>query len=437
VSRRASSYQKKQVEWFWPARFAIGMLGLVDGDPSRGKSQMLALFAGHVTKGRPWPDGSPCPLGGMVIVGAEDPIEEVWVPRLEAVGADLELVVILQTKDDGSPIRLPEDIPFLEREIQAVGARAIAFDPIMSYLTGLTNPNSDKDVRQALSPLNEMLVRNRCAGIMLRHFNKDNKTSQALYRGMASIAFGALARTGFAVAKDPDAAGGFVFAPTKNNLAPYPASLKYRIVEVDLGDGFKTSRIEWQGESQRSAEELVTAFGAEASKAQTAEQMLREWLADGPTLSDDLWARAQAASITFATYRRVKEVTLRCRAGQHKGRWYSWLPEHDRLWELVREQKAITSDWTEDSNSDAHDSSSDAHKKDASPGSGEPDAHLPSRTRAHAREDSPFEHLILSNEHLPTPDAQMLIGEETGLDGYGEALMAEPDPESEEEGADA
>jgi putative DNA primase/helicase len=431
VSRRASSYQKKQVEWFWPQRFAIGMLGLVDGDPSRGKSQMLALFAGHVTRGRAWPDGSPCPMGGMVIVGAEDPIEEVWVPRLEAVGADLELVIILQTKDDGSPIRLPEDIPFLEREIRAIGAKAIAFDPIMSYLTGLTNPNSDKDVRQALSPLNEMLVRNRCAGIMLRHFNKDNKTSQALYRGMASIAFGALARTGFAVAKDPDAAGGFVFAPTKNNLARYPASLKYRIVEVDLGDGFKTSRIEWQGESQRSAEELVTAFGAEASKAQTAEQMLREWLANGPGLSDDLWARAQEASISFATYRRVKEVTLRCRAGQFKGRWYTWLPEHQTLWELLREQIAVTDDWTADPSSGDHESGSDAHIKDATPETGEPDAHLDQASRARTREHTLDEHLISSNEHLGPSDAQMLIGEETGADlrdeAYFESLAEEVD----------
>jgi putative DNA primase/helicase len=128
LSRRASSYQKKQIEWLWPGRFAIGMLGLIDGDPSRGKSQLLALMAGHVTRGRPWPDGTPCPEGGVVIAAGEDPIAEVWVPRLEAAGADLDRVTILTSKDDGSPIRLPEDIPFLESEVRAVEAREIAFD---------------------------------------------------------------------------------------------------------------------------------------------------------------------------------------------------------------------------------------------------------------------------------------------------------------------
>jgi hypothetical protein len=414
MSRRASSYRKKHVEWCWREHFALGMLGLIDGDPSRGKSQLLAYMAGRITTGRPWPDGSPCPIGGVVLCGEEDPIEEVVIPRLEAVGADLDRVAILRTKDDGKPIRLPEDIALLEQEIRDIDAGMIAFDPIMSYLSGLTNPNSDKDVRQALTPLNEMLVRNRCAGIMLRHFNKDNKTSQALYRGMASIAFGALARTGFAVAKDPDSPGGFVFAPTKNNIARYPAALRYLIADVDLGDGFKTSRIEWQGESHRSAEELVTAFGAEASKTTDAERLLRQWLADGPILSDRLLDLAREATISFATYRRVKEDVIKCRAGQHKGRWYAYLPEHQALWELLREQIAVTTSWTADPSSGDHVSGSDAHKKDATLIGPEPDAHLRGPSRARTREDSPYEHLISNDEHLTTLDAQMLIGEETG-----------------------
>jgi len=432
VSRRASSYQKKQVEWLWPGRFAIGMLGLIDGDPSRGKSSLLAAMAGHITTGRPWPDGSPCPLGGVVLCGAEDPIEEVVLPRLEAVGADLDRVVVLTSKDDGSPIRLPEDIAYLEAQIRDVDARLLGFDPIMSYLTGLTNPNSDKDVRQALTPLNEMLVRNRCAGIMLRHFNKGDKVANAVYRGMASIAFSALARTGFSVAKDPDVPGGFLLASNKNNIAKTPATLRYRIVDADLGEGFETSRIEWTGESHRTADEVVTAFGAEASKAQTAEQMLREWLAAGPTLSDDLWARCEDASISWATYRRVKEKVLRCDAGQHKGRWYTWLPEHGRQWELLRDQMAITEDWTAEPSSGAHDSGSDAHKKDASPDNAEPDAHLAvGLAGAHARKHTLDEHLISEVEHLDTSDAQMLIGGETGESltdqSYFDSLAAEVD----------
>lgn len=371
MSRRASSYEKKLIEWLWPGHFALGMLGLIDGDPSRGKSQLVSYMAGRITTGQPWPDGTPCPIGGVVIVGGEDPVEEVVIPRLEAVGADLRRVTPLAAKDDGSPIRLPEDILFLESEIRAVDARLIAFDPIMSALTAITNPNSDKDVRQALTPLNEVLVRNRCAGLMLRHFNKTDKVSQALYRGMASIAFGALARSGFAVAKDPDAQDGYIFAPTKNNISRYPSSLKYQIADVDLGNGFNTSRIEWRGESQRSAEELVTAFGADKSKAADAEQMIAGWLDKGPMLSDVLLDRCKEAGISFATYRRAQE-SIGCKHGQHKSKWYVRLPEHDHLWELMRQQMLIVGDFQT-----------------------RPPTHI-------------GEHLNLNHEHLVKSDAQML-----------------------------
>ncbi|MFI5281743.1 MAG: AAA family ATPase [Candidatus Dormibacterales bacterium] len=433
MSRRASSYTRKLIEWLWFAHFAIGMLGLIDGDPSRGKSQILASMAGHITTGRPWPDGTPCPLGGVVIVGAEDPIAEVWIPRLQAAGADLDRVTILPSKDDGTPLRLPEDTPYLEKEVREVDARMLAFDPIMSCLTGLTNPNSDKDVRQALTPLNEMLVRNSCGGVMLRHHNKNDKVSSALYRGMASIAFGALARTAFAVAKDPDSPGGFVFAPTKNNIARYPASLKYRIADVDLGEGFNTSRIEWQGESQRTAEELVTAFGAEASKAADAEQLLAQWLADGPVLSDVLKDRCEEAGISFRTYRRVKEEVLRCGAGQHKGHWYSFLPEHQRLFELMRTQMVMGDEWNAPLSSGVQPTRSGVQNAQTELAGVQSTG--PSRARAH--EDNLFGHLISSDGHLTKPEVQVSKGQETTRahetpDDYGEALMAEPDLEDAE-----
>jgi len=420
MSRRASSYTRKLIEWLWFAHFAIGMLGLVDGDPSRGKSQILASMAGHITTGRPWPDGSPCPRGGVVIVGAEDPISEVWVPRLQAVGADLDKVTILPAKDDGTPVRLPEDTAYLEQEIRQIGARMIAFDPVMSCLTGLTNPNSDKDVRQALTPINDVLVRTGCAGVMLRHFNKSDKVSNALYRGMASIAFGALARTGFAVAKDPDEAGGFVLAPTKNNIAVYPAALRYRIIDVDLGDGFHTSRIDWQGESQRSAEELVTAFGAEASKAADAEQLLGQWLAAGPVLSDVLLERAKEAGISFRTYRRVKEEVLRCGAGQHRGRWFAYLPEHQRMFELMRTQAAMGDEWNAPLGSGVQPASSGVQN-------GQLDLAGVQASRARAREVSNLGHLNTVDGHLTEargPDVQSPGSQD---DPYADPVAPEPD----------
>ena len=82
--RRASSYRKKQIEWCWPGRLALGMATIIDSDPSRGTSQLFAAWAGHITNGRAWPDGAACPKGGFVYIAGEDAIEEVCIPRFEA-----------------------------------------------------------------------------------------------------------------------------------------------------------------------------------------------------------------------------------------------------------------------------------------------------------------------------------------------------------------
>jgi AAA domain-containing protein len=416
MSRRASSYQKKLIDWLWPGHFALGMLGLIDGDPSRGKSQLLAWMAGHITTGRTWPDGTDCPEGGVVIVGAEDPIEEVWIPRLEAAGANLDRVTILTQKDDGTPVRLPQDVAYLEKELREIDGRLLAFDPVMSALSGLTNPNSDKEVRQAITPLNAILASSRAAGVMLRHFNKNDKVANALYRGQASIAFGALARTGFTVAKDPDHPGEFLFASSKTNIGRYPPTLRYLIADVDLGDGFKTSRIEWQGESSRNADELVTAFGVATSKSEEAERLLREWLGKGPVLSDKLWDQAREAGITWATYRRVTEDVLSTRSGQFKARWYRYLPEHLRMFEMMRTPWATLPD---DDTSDAHGSSSDVQMLMRAPELAKPDAHPDAHdVGTIGDENGAFpnhlnEHLISRHEHLTDPDAHMLIGAES------------------------
>lgn len=336
IGRLASDFNMRRIDWLWPGRLALGMLAVLDGDPSLGKSTLLADMAAHITTGRDWPDGTRCPIGGVIIVGAEDSVEQVWVPRLKAAGADLSKVLIIGviTGADGKPRlpSLPEHVALFEKAIIDMGAKLIGFDPIMPYLSKTANANSDKDVRQCLTPLADMLDRVNCCGLMLRHFAKSDKVANALYRGLGSIAFNGLARTAMAVSKVPTETGADVpesmsLMVTKNNIGLKPRSRRYRIEAADLGGGIVTSRIAWGDASNDRPDDLLTEAGRATKPGEQAQDFLRTVLADGPRLATEVEALAEAEGITKITLRRAR-VKLRIASAptDFKGPWMMQLP---------------------------------------------------------------------------------------------------------------
>jgi exonuclease III len=87
---------------------------------------------------------------------------------------------------------------------------------------------------------------------------------------------------------------------------------------------------------------------------------------------------------------------------QHKGRWYAWLPEHDHLWELMREQAVIVGDFQ------GRVPDSDAHSARA-------------RARTHSHE-----HLNTNNEHVKLSDAHLDVSGASLTDqAYFDLLAAE------------
>ena len=356
VGRKASLVSMKAVDWLWPNRLARGVLTGFDGDPERGKSQILATLASHITTGKPWPDGSGCVLGGVIIVGGEDSWEATVVPRLVAAGADcakVRLVATIPAQDGGERlISIPEDIELLERLIIEDSALLIGFDPLSAFLSDATNANSEHDVRRAMTPLVEMLERTGCAGVALRHLNKQDRVPNALYRGLGSIGFNALARTVLGVAKDPEQPDAFIFSVLKNNLGTKPRSQRYRIEGVTLTEGSQiipTSRIVWGEETDQAVEDLMVAF-ARPHPRQTAKDLLLELLASGPIDSKVVYQAAEDNEISTKTLERAKkELGIKPKKhGFNPTRWTWELPAEDgqtddsRRWPLSRSDPSKT-----------------------------------------------------------------------------------------------
>jgi RecA-family ATPase len=335
-ARRLADVQPERVEWLWAGRLPRGKVITLDGDPGVGKSTLALTLAAHVTTGRRWPDGQPCPVGGVVLLTAEDGVADTVRPRLDAAGGDPSRVHVLDSvaggaDQDGHPTFRPPtiaDVPQLEALVTATGAVLVTVDVLMAHLPARSDSHRDQDMRAVLSPLARMAERRRCAVVLLRHLNKG--TGKAIYRGGGSIGIGGAGRVGWLVGRDPDDDGLAVLAQTKNNLARMPAALTYRLVDAE-GVG----KVQWCGESARTADELSADPRADGDDKDERDA-LAGFLLDHLERNGGQASAKDATKAVSAAFGAVNKMALKrardragivtAKGGMHSG-WVWSLPE--------------------------------------------------------------------------------------------------------------
>jgi len=300
---RLSDVAPERIVWTWDARFPLGKLSLIVGDPGLGKSFVCMDLTSRVTIGGTGPDGTPAPKGSVVILTAEDGLADTIRPRTDRQGGDASRVHVLTGIGDPekpASFNLATDLPHLEDAVLRTRASLVIIDPLSAYLGGETNSHRDADVRGLLAPLATMAERNRLAVLGVMHLNKSEQ-NRALYRVSGALAFVAASRAVFAVVGDQDEPGRRLFLPLKTNLGPKPPTLAFRID----ADGLR-----W--EAGTVGVDAETALGgweakAERNERQEAASFLREALANGSVPVDEVKKQAKAAGISEATLRRAKE----------------------------------------------------------------------------------------------------------------------------------
>ncbi|ORW25171.1 hypothetical protein AWC19_08260 [Mycobacterium palustre] len=289
----------------------MGKLVTLDGDPGVGKSTLALTLAAMVSTGGLWPDRTSCEYpGDVILMSAEDGLADTIRPRLDAAGADVTRIHAVQgvpiSEQEPDVMRMPTlgDIAQLRDTIIATNARLVIIDVLMAYIPTGVDSHRDQDVRQILARLSALAESTGCTILLLRHLNKGK--GDALYRGGGSIGIVGAARVGLVLATDPDDADLRVLAPLKNNLAAAPPSLSYRLVPDDL---FDVARVQWVGESLRSAAELLSE--REDDKDGTLSEV-QGWLEDylmqeGPCRSRDVKAAGQKEGHSLRTIQRARE----------------------------------------------------------------------------------------------------------------------------------
>lgn len=336
---RLGDVEPREVEWLFPGRVPLGKITLVAGDPGLGKSFLtMDLIARVTTNGLIPAGGGECVRGGsVVLLSAEDDLADTIRPRLDAAGADVDRVHALTT------IRLPGGrpqpfdltyLPHLERAIvRSPDCRLVVIDPVTSYVGGGVDDYKGTSLRTVLGPLCDLAARRRVSVVIVTHLNKGSGT-KALNRITGSISYAALARAAWLVIRDADDPGRRLFLSVKNNLAPDPSGLAYRIID---------GRVVWEDTTiTMTANDAMCAEanprganpGPEGpapardrvDRGDKAVPFLRELLARGVEVaSDDVYARGKAAGHSRNALFEGKDK-LGVRARKTREGWVWFLP---------------------------------------------------------------------------------------------------------------
>jgi hypothetical protein len=207
LTRKASEIEPRDVDWLWRPWLPAGMVALLAGYGGGGKSTVALCIAAAGSVGGRLPDGTPAPRFNTLVFAAEDSPEHTTIPRLMAMGADLERIHVVGgiANDDGEPgwVHLRSHLPAIEAAVTAHGIRLVVIDPVSSYI-GDANGDKESDVRSGIMPVVAMAERTGAAVLMIRHVSKAGDGARAASRILGSTAWHDIPRVAWMLGDAPD-----------------------------------------------------------------------------------------------------------------------------------------------------------------------------------------------------------------------------------------
>jgi len=352
--------ESKELKWLWPNRIPMGKLSLLVGDPDLGKSLLTIYMTSIVTNGGKWPDisdeSTENEKGSVILLTAEDDLEDTVKPRMEAAEADISKVVVMKgvekSKDEKNQTYFNltggQNLAALHKLIiQRGDVRLVVLDPITAYL-GKIDSHKTSDVRGILAPLCDLAFKTGVAIIGISHHNK-NASLKAIYRTTGSVAFVAAARAVWQVYRDKSDKDRRLLVPCKANLSHDPTSMAFRLISAPANGGklssvvcaFEPDTFYMSADEAQSKESPDKRTEKPAPKRDRAVEWLEGKLKDGSVRKTEIADMAKVEKITPSTLKKAKEA-LRVRSdkvGAGEGQYWLWrLPtEEERMHDLIEE----------------------------------------------------------------------------------------------------
>jgi putative DNA primase/helicase len=189
--RLASKITRRSIAWLLGQRIPLAEVITIAGDGGTGKSTVAHEIAARVTRGQliRLPGGSDVrEPRGVVILTTEEDSDAVVMPRLAAMGADLDRVLILSDAGDGDapPLTLPRGADRLAEAARRIDAVLIVIDTGPSFLDAGLKSIAEEDVRRFFRPLARLARELRLAVIVVCHLNKGAGSARSRVAGNAA-----------------------------------------------------------------------------------------------------------------------------------------------------------------------------------------------------------------------------------------------------------
>ena len=304
-----------EVDWLWPGRFPLGRISLLVGRPGEGKSFCTLDMAARVSTGTPWPDGTDCPHGEVILFSAEDDAADTIRPRLDAHYADVRRIHLLTgVRSTGKQHERMISLADVETVRQSLemhpDCRLIVVDPIGSFLGGGIDAHRDNEVRSVLAPIAQLAKDFDVAVVVVAHRRKSVGGS-ADEMALGSIAFAGIARAVWHLSRDTEDKARRLLLPGKTNLGREASGLAFSIIGEPARISWESDPVEMTADDQLASEKQgrEQKRGPDSEVTRDAEVWLKKILADGPRLAKELndeWTNGRGGSAR--TLRRAQSA---------------------------------------------------------------------------------------------------------------------------------
>jgi AAA domain len=320
ISIQASDVVPVPINFLWKPYLQENALNGFYGNPSVGKGNTGIDCIARLTTAKPFStedvtDRNPV---NVVVLAAEEGLEDTIVPRLMAAGADLKRVRIIKSIEfhkDGAKlgdrlITFQQDMSAIKEDLKQHPEEKFLFiDPITNYV-GDINFNQDAEVRPVLTLLVQLAEELKITILIVGHFNKNSNVASAMDKPGGARAWVSVPRSVWGFFRNPDNDTQRVIANLKtNNAKESSTSLIFTIEEriigkTPKGEPWGMPYVVWGEKTELSANEMIAAEHPEARRDTKGEEFLNKSLKT-VRKAFDVYNEAEQQKISDSTLKRA------------------------------------------------------------------------------------------------------------------------------------